>query len=983
MSMKRLNLNDLALILDETIAKGGEIEEQDLKKSLLKRIDIRKALSHDPFTPVNMGHDSEYYNPYKYSYEDGAYMPHTPEYWYEQGKDPQVDEYHTVQRFYGRKVDMSATMSRFSDLRRSLDSTDLVKAGAVPVGTIHTYKDGMKYKKIAEGKWSPVAGNEYGGGHDQEKMHHRLMSPDARERQHGSKALDYHAEQKSKIQEAINQKQKQAEDEHGAKTAALDHVKAATEFIHGKNVPTHIKHKMNEFEAKTAEEHPHKQALTKLNQDLNLKPHKVKVDMTINGKKMSHEFNNVHGNSMDDVREKVAQQLQKILPNARVDKLHIEKQSQITPELQEKIKKLGKGQGRQVDLGASEVKALLESGKYALISAGINPNHEEDKKLTPKQVDERYDSLRKDLREGGYAYSKVTGHYGGKEDSYLVMVHDHDNDHIKELGKKYNQDSVITSNEGKHEMHYTVGDKAGKHNKGEGLDPNAKEAKDFYSEITTDAGKKIKFALNFDFDTVHGDDGEAPAKKPHAISEENLHLSLNDYDLAKGGLAIGTVHTYTDGIKYRKEAEGKWVPVSEGKGKGKKEVAPDKKMSEGKASDKISMIEDLIAQKLGEQGIDSEGKGQQKDGDGKEKKPEDPKGKTGFSTKEVFGDGKKPQKEKEFVGTKADHGKPDNGMGPPPSKNKAFVKRGEELEIDEVDSFIEEFKPDYVEMQGLGADLKANGAKQFGNRLKDKLSLYNKMKGRLKERSLNTATDVIGARALSGSIEDQGKVLDYIKSNFDVVEAEDSSAKSRPDGYRAIHVLFKTKTGKISELQIKTHRQQIYSGFTHDTIYKPSPELADEFGKGPDGRPKNKEVADYLNAVSDYLYRLDKGDKDDKKKRPEEPALLKENGMLFPWKEVEKLEKGDLSSFEGEEKQSKKTYKEFEKQNKGKVKHFVVVRSPKKENLEIQEFDDFDKANAYVKKNQKSHKGEMPMGYSDSKEEFLKVFSEYRPQGWE
>jgi hypothetical protein len=36
--------------------------------------------------------------------------------------------------------------------------------------------------------------------------------------------------------------------------------------------------------------------------------------------------------------------------------------------------------------------------------------------------------------------SKVTGHYGGLEDSYLVMVHEADREHIKQLGEKYHQD---------------------------------------------------------------------------------------------------------------------------------------------------------------------------------------------------------------------------------------------------------------------------------------------------------------------------------------------------------------------------------------------------------------------------------------------------------------------------------------------------------------------------------------------------------------
>jgi len=981
--MKRLNLNDLASILDATIQKGEQLEERDLIKAKVEKQNLRKSLSHDPYSPVEMSYDSEFYNPYKYSYEDGAFMPHDADYWYDQGKNPEVDQYLTVKQFYGRKVEIGETFNRFKDLRRSLEN-DLVKAGAVPIGTIHTYKDGQRYKKIADGEWAPVASNSYEGGNETMKTRERLLGQDPKGKQFASSALEQHASQSDKIKKILDQKIKDEETKHDVKNTAMNHVQEALKFIHGDNIPKEIGHKLNEFAHKTSQENPHKQMLTKIGEKaFSSKPHKVSVDLTINGKKLTHEFTNVHGQSLDEVRNKVQEEIKKKLPSAKVSRVSVQKQDAITPELQEKIKKLGKGQGRQVDLGEKEIKALLESGRFALISAGTNPAIEEDKKLDQKAIEKRYESLKKDLKEGGYAYSKVTGHYGGTEDSYLVMVHEADKDHIKELGKKYNQDSILYSDAGKHELHFTTGENDGKFHTGEGQNPDAESMDDYYTEITTDKGKKIKFALNLDFSKLNdGKEGSKP-KEVNAISNENLHLSLNDYDLSKGGLPIGTVHTWS-GQEYQKVAEGKWVPKVNPKKTGTKE------MSEGKASDKMSKIEEILSSKLEEEGKRKKFDTGMKDLFSKED-GKSPKGSKNETTDAGKVAGKEPGKQqkvaassadKKFQGTKADEGKPDNNMGPPPPENQAFIKPGKELKIEEVDSFIEKFKPDYVEMQTLGANLKAVGANHFGNRLKDKLSLYNKMQGRLKERSLNTATDVIGARALSSSIDGQQNVLKHIQDTYEIVEVEDATAKGRPDGYRAIHVLFKTETGKIAELQIKTHRQQIYSGFTHDTIYKPSPELADEFGKSDDGRPRNREVANYLNKLSDYLYSLDQGAEDNPKNRPVEPEILKTNGIEFPWHEIDKLAKEDFSSFSQEEKQSQKKYKEFEKKNKGKVKHFVVIRSPQKENMEIKEFDSFDKANSFVKKNSPKHKGEMPMGYSDSKEEFLRVFSEYRKEGW-
>lgn len=190
----------------------------------------------------------------------------------------------------------------------------------------------------------------------------------------------------------------------------------------------------------------------------------------------------------------------------------------IPDALQQKIKKLGKGQGREVSLSSDEVSTLLQSGKFALISAGRNPAHPQDRELPEEQVKARYNELRKELVDGGYAFSRVTGHYGAVEDSYLVMVHDADKDHMLKLGKKFNQDSVIHSEGGQHEMHYTTGGNAGQHIKGEGLDKDADKAEDYYSEIKTSDGKTIKFSLNFDFSKMH-DGKKTQEDKPKPLPQ--------------------------------------------------------------------------------------------------------------------------------------------------------------------------------------------------------------------------------------------------------------------------------------------------------------------------------------------------------------------------------------------------------------------------------------------------------------------------------
>jgi predicted ABC-type ATPase len=171
-------------------------------------------------------------------------------------------------------------------------------------------------------------------------------------------------------------------------------------------------------------------------------------------------------------------------------------------ELKAKVAKRAPGKGEHVDLTKSELTELLDSGTYAFISAGVNPSDEKDRGLDDKKVKARYDELEKELVDKGYAYTRVKGHYGEAEDSFLVMAHEADRKHVMELGKKMNQDSVIYSEGGKHEMIYTTGENAGKKHDGSGhqVIPNAE---DYYTELTHPDGSTTRFSLNFDFDKIN------------------------------------------------------------------------------------------------------------------------------------------------------------------------------------------------------------------------------------------------------------------------------------------------------------------------------------------------------------------------------------------------------------------------------------------------------------------------------------------------
>jgi len=177
--------------------------------------------------------------------------------------------------------------------------------------------------------------------------------------------------------------------------------------------------------------------------------------------------------------------------------------------------------GGEVKLTKKQLLHALKHGTYSVISAGRNPNHPDEGKLPADHpsFEIRHQRLRRQLQFRGFKFTEVEGHYGGKEKSFIVfhddakpkkggekalMVH-HDSPSefaaIRKIGAQYNQDSVIHSHEGKHEMHFTTGEHAGEFHKGSGhaLVP---DAEDYYTTASTPRGA-TKFTLNFDWDARH------------------------------------------------------------------------------------------------------------------------------------------------------------------------------------------------------------------------------------------------------------------------------------------------------------------------------------------------------------------------------------------------------------------------------------------------------------------------------------------------
>jgi Protein of unknown function (DUF3293) len=159
------------------------------------------------------------------------------------------------------------------------------------------------------------------------------------------------------------------------------------------------------------------------------------------------------------------------------------------------------GMGGHVTAHSRDVKNALQRGPASIISAGRNHAMPEDRGMTDEQVSARTKKLEQELKDLGLKYMKVKGKYnGGSEDSFMVFHADPEQ--MNALGKKFNQDSVIHTEEGKNRLHYTTGENEGKHHKGEGH-VMVPEAEDNFSELTTADGKKMKFNLGLDFGKLH------------------------------------------------------------------------------------------------------------------------------------------------------------------------------------------------------------------------------------------------------------------------------------------------------------------------------------------------------------------------------------------------------------------------------------------------------------------------------------------------
>ena len=110
------------------------------------------------------------------------------------------------------------------------------------------------------------------------------------------------------------------------------------------------------------------------------------------------------------------------------------------------------------------------------------------------------DALKQDLDAAGLKYEETEGRYGDPERS--LIIHGPTREQMYALGKKYGQESVIHSENGKHQLLYTNGPNEGQHHPSLGtydyFDANQEPPEDYYTKLPNQGA----FRLHFDFNRL-------------------------------------------------------------------------------------------------------------------------------------------------------------------------------------------------------------------------------------------------------------------------------------------------------------------------------------------------------------------------------------------------------------------------------------------------------------------------------------------------
>lgn len=213
---------------------------------------------------------------------------------------------------------------------------DLIKAGAVPIGTVHTYSDGQRYVKQAEGKWVPVAANDG-------RMRKYLSHPNKEWSGIANRQISEHADRVQKIKDLIEKKSEGEKGNPKLKEALETMKQHFSKFYDDGKIPDEV-HEFFEKVAKNPDglTETSKPADKKADQDSKKqiadapKKHHVGVEFTHNGQNYTHDFKDIQASSHGEAVSKIMKIMEKRLPGHQLTRIRShspkeEKQNEPTP----------------------------------------------------------------------------------------------------------------------------------------------------------------------------------------------------------------------------------------------------------------------------------------------------------------------------------------------------------------------------------------------------------------------------------------------------------------------------------------------------------------------------------------------------------------------------------------------------------------------------------------------------------------------------
>src|SRR6185312_6995179 len=139
------------------------------------------------------------------------------------------------------------------------------------------------------------------------------------------------------------------------------------------------------------------------------------------------------------------------------------------------------------------------------------------------------DALKQDLDAAGLKYEETEGRYGDPERS--LIIHGPTREQMYALGKKYGQESVIHSENGKHQLLYTNGPNEGQHHPSLGtydyFDANQEPPEDYYTNLPNQGA----FRLHFDFNRLENQPLALPTTPSLTVQPQTVTKHEIDHKL--------------------------------------------------------------------------------------------------------------------------------------------------------------------------------------------------------------------------------------------------------------------------------------------------------------------------------------------------------------------------------------------------------------------------------------------------------------------